>query len=84
MNYEFQSGLFNDSKSAHYAVAMSWLSAGGANDLAFVREYLGDNSDAEIADEMIDGWNMSVVDWFDRDAILAAIAQCRREYTEAQ
>jgi hypothetical protein len=82
MTYEFQSTLFRNASEMHAAIAQEFLSAGGTASAAFQREYLADHSDAEIADEAIEGWNLSG-EWaetsdFSREGLIAAFADLRK------
>ena len=82
MTYEFQSTLFRNANEMHAAIAGEWLSAGGANNDAFQREYLADYSDADMADEAIEGWDLRG-EWaekrdFTRDALIEAFVDLRK------
>ena len=58
MSNEFQSTIYNSQGDMLDAIAVEWLTAGGANDIEFIRAYLRDKADAELADEAIKGWRL--------------------------
>lgn len=60
--YEFQSILFNTASDLCNAVASAWLSAGGRNTRKFILDSLRDATDAELAEEVINEWDLNS-DW---------------------
>jgi hypothetical protein len=82
MTYEFQSTLFGNASEMHAAIAGEFLSAGGMNSEDFQREYLADHTNEEMADEAIEGWDLSG-EWaekrdFTRDDLIEAFADLRK------
>lgn len=59
MTYEFGSSLYRNPREMCDAVAEQWLSAGGANDLADMLQFLNQMTDAQLADECIEGWGLN-------------------------
>ncbi|MEO5342209.1 MAG: hypothetical protein H7842_02525 [Gammaproteobacteria bacterium SHHR-1] len=91
MSYVFQSTLHRTSQQAHRAIAGEWLSAGGNNKQADIKQALLDYSDDQLADEAIAGWGLTErneydepeLDWFDRDELVAAFCYIRTDPSEA-
>ena len=82
MTYEFQSTLFRTTKAMADAIAVEWLSGGGANNLEAQQDFLDTQTDADMADEAIEGWNLTG-EWaekrdFTRDDLIAAFFRLRQ------
>lgn len=86
MNYEFQSSLYRTPSELAAAIAGEWLCAGGANTREFMIDTLKSYSDADMADECIEGWGFTT-EWMesrgiDRDKIINAFADLRISFYE--
>lgn len=94
-NYEFQSMSYRTSGEMAAAIAGEWLSACGHNPREFMVEELRHHTDAELADDCIEGWALNQKpDWLgeenpktwmeqreiSRDDIVAAFADLRRDF----
>lgn len=82
MTYEFQSTLFKSMRAMADAIAAEWLSGGGANNLKAQQDFLDTQADADMADEAIEGWNLTG-EWakkrdFTRDDLIAAFSRLRQ------
>lgn len=58
MTFEFQSVLHPTRTAMLRAIAEEWITAGGANDAAFIASELAENTDSELAAECIIGWGL--------------------------
>ena len=56
--YVFGSVLYDTSRKYHAAIAQEWLSANGLNSRKFVRESFNSCTDAELADEAVEAWDL--------------------------
>ena len=82
MTYEFQSTLFKNIRAMADAIAAEWLSGGGANNLEAQQDFLDTQADADMADEAIEGWDLTGV-WaekrnFTHDDLIAAFSRLRQ------
>jgi hypothetical protein len=57
-NYEFGGSLYSNRAMVLNAIAGEWMHAGGANSEADIQEALATFSDAELAAECIDAWQL--------------------------
>lgn len=63
MSYEFQNILHRSAAAMAAAIAEEWLTAGGANTTAVIREEILPGATAEsLADEAIEGWGLDQPD----------------------
>jgi hypothetical protein len=57
--FKFQSTLFRTSAEMHRAIADSYMDAGGANDNETILTFLDESSDAELAFECEQEWQLA-------------------------
>lgn len=58
--YEFQGCLYRGERAMLDAIAETWLRAGGQNSDKDVAEALAQMTDAQLANECIEGWELDV------------------------
>jgi hypothetical protein len=78
-SFQFMGRLYRNSAEMHAAIAEEWMSAGGSNSRADVREAFDRWSDEELADEVDEAWKLSYAPEFDRRALIAAFGDVRRK-----
>lgn len=81
-SYEFQSTFFRNTKAMADAIASEWLSGGGSNSVEIQHELLDMQTDTEMADEAIEGWDLTG-EWaekrnFTRDDLIAAFSRLKQ------
>lgn len=81
MSYEFNSTLFRTRAEMCAAIAAEYLSAGGLNSEADQRKFLAESTNAQMADDVIEGWALTG-EWaearnFTREALIEAFAVLR-------
>lgn len=67
MSYEFQSMHYRCQREMLDAIAAEWLTAGGLNSRAIIMGMHG--TDAEFAEECVDGWGLDRRDTFDDESV---------------
>jgi hypothetical protein len=76
-SFQFMGRLYRNSSEMHSAIAAEWMTAGGSNSQADIREEFDRWSDAELADEVDDAWKLRYDSEFDRRALIAAFKDIR-------
>jgi len=81
MIYEFQSTFFKTVRQMSDAIADEWLSAGGSNNPDTQRDFLDTKTDADLANDAIEAWDLND-EWaknrdFTRDNLIEAFSRLR-------
>jgi hypothetical protein len=77
MSYKFGDVLYDTSRDYYAAIAQEWLSAGGQNSRQFVRETFAEETDEDLADEVLELWEFDGEPGFDPSSLVEAFADHR-------